>query len=376
MKLAIIGASLGQVALYKKAKELGHEVVGFAWNKGVLRECLNYADRFYPISVVETDRIVDVCRNENVSGVVSNGSELLAEVVAKISTRLHLHGNDPAAIACAQDKLRVRRLTKGIADLKRVECFQYGDAHARIAYPCVVKPLSGSGKKGVSLARTPEELSGALAYAQTLGGNQILVEQYIEEGREVSVESMSYEGRHQVVQITDKVSTGAPHFVEIAHHQPSSISEVSKRKIHSVVPRILDNIGFENGASHIEFKVTAEDEVALIEVNPRGGGDEISSTLVGLSTDFDYVQAMIDVALGRFDFPRDICNVGYAGICFLCQQTERWVPLFKNAERESWYVKGHIPDQVGQLHCAKGNGDCDGYFVYRSEAPLRNEFGL
>lgn len=366
MKLAIIGASFGQVALYKKAKELGLEVVGFAWDKGALRECLDCADRFYPISVIETDRIVEVCRKERVDGVVSNGSELLAEVTAKISMALGLHGNDPAAIACAQDKFRVRQLTNEIAELKRIECCLYGDASARFVYPCIVKPLSGSGKKGVSFVRSPEGLPKALEYAQSLEGERILVEQYVG-GREVSVESISYEGRHKVIQITDKVTTGAPHFVEIAHHQPSSISEVAKRKIRVAIPQILDKIGFTNGASHVECKVLEDGEVALIEVNPRGGGGEIASTLVSLSTTYDYVRAMIDVALGCFA-NCDVRQIAYAGIYYLCAQTERWRAAFEVAEENEWFVRKCVTDW--NLHEATGNGDRCGYLIYKSSEKI------
>lgn len=361
MKLAIIGASFGQIALYKKAREMGLEVIGFAWNKGALRECLDCADRFYPISVVETDRIVDVCRQEKIDGVVSNGSELLAEVVAKISTALGLRGNDPEVIACAQDKFRVRMLTNKIVGLKRVEISIYGDEHARIVYPCVVKPISGSGKIGVSFVRSSSDLSDALKYAEISNGERLIVEQYID-GREISVESISYEGKHQVVQITDKVTTGAPHFVELAHHQPSTISEAAKQKIKSVIPHILDQIGFKNGATHIECKVLNDDEVALIEVNPRGGGGEIASTLVGLSTTCDYVRAMIDVALGCY-IKHDIGQAAYAGIYYLCAQTAKWRIAFETAEENDWFVKKEIVNW--DLHEATGNADRCGYLIYR-----------
>ena len=53
MKLAIIGASTGQLPLTLKAKELGHTVISFAWENGAV--CKEYVDKFYPISILEKD---------------------------------------------------------------------------------------------------------------------------------------------------------------------------------------------------------------------------------------------------------------------------------------------------------------------------------
>lgn len=41
------------------------------------------------------------------------------------------------------------------------------------------------------------------------------------QGSEVSVETISRNGACNVIQITDKLTTGAPYFVEMGHNQPS-----------------------------------------------------------------------------------------------------------------------------------------------------------
>ncbi|WP_154648177.1 hypothetical protein [Prevotella amnii] len=47
MKLAVIGASIGQYPLCLKARELGVETFCFAWEKGAI--CKDIVDHFYPI---------------------------------------------------------------------------------------------------------------------------------------------------------------------------------------------------------------------------------------------------------------------------------------------------------------------------------------
>ena len=80
MKLAIIGASTGQLPLCLKAKEMGLKTICFAWEQGAI--CKDYVDKFYPISVLEKDEILEMCKLEKVNGVVSNASDLLAEITA------------------------------------------------------------------------------------------------------------------------------------------------------------------------------------------------------------------------------------------------------------------------------------------------------
>lgn len=60
-----------------------------------------------------------------------------------------------------------------------------------------------------------------------------MVEEYME-GPEVSVETLSVNGVCHVIQITDKLTTDAPYFVEMGHSQPSGHTEEIKKQIAEV----------------------------------------------------------------------------------------------------------------------------------------------
>ena len=85
-KIAIIGASTGQLPLCLKAKEMGLETYCFAWPKGAV--CKDYADCFVPISIFELDEIVKYCKLYHIDGVVSNASEATALVVSYVAEKL------------------------------------------------------------------------------------------------------------------------------------------------------------------------------------------------------------------------------------------------------------------------------------------------
>ena len=358
-KLAIIGASIGQLELCHTAKRMGLVVICFAWEEGAV--CKDVADVFYPISVWEKDRIVEICEIEHVDGVVSNASDLTAEITAYVAEKLGLPGNPYYTVHLLKDKYYVREMTKGIPGLTAVKCVRY-QGEVPDSFPCIVKPASGSSKKGVSFVSGIESFSDALLYAR-LNENPILVEEYVP-GREFSVETLSFNGIHYLIQITDKVTSGPPHFVELEHHQPAEFSIMQKQKIESVAYSILNRLNYKNGPAHIEMKIDYKGNLFLIEVNPRSGGDRIADTLVRLSTGYDYLRGIILSALGDFETPIIQNDCGFAGVYFLCQQTERLLPLFNQENTYPWIIERNY-DELPLIH-SQGNNTRNGFLIYHS----------
>lgn len=363
MKLAVIGASYGQLPLCLKAKEMGLEVHCFAWPDGAV--CKDVVDFFHPVSIVDKDEIVRMCRNLNINGVVSNASELTAEIVAYVSEKLGLNGTSYRVLEQLHDKFFVRKLSEKVHCLSKIKFYEY-DGQDKNIYPCVVKPCEGSSKSGVSFVKNKEEFSKAIQYAEESTSGKIIVEEFII-GKELSIESISFKGTHQVIQITDKDSSSAPHFVELGHHQPASIPERLKEKIEITIPKLLNAIGYTNGASHIEVKYNGDD-IYLIEANLRGGGDDISNKLVQMSSGVDYLRCMIDVALGIYKGPVQVSDPSYAGIYYLCKQTEEYLPFFDQAKNEAWFVEGEVKNR--NLKESHSNYERDGFLIYKSDKKI------
>lgn len=360
--IAILGASVGQKTLYQKAKEMGLRVIGFACDKGVLEEGMY--DEFYDISVVDTDSIVNVCRQRGVDGIVTNASEFLMPLASAIASQLGLCCTPSETINKIQNKKAVRELTADIKDLSKPKTYIYPNKTFE-SFPCVVKPIKGASKMGVSFCKNEKEFTEALEYAGN-GKVDILVEEYIP-GREFSVESLSFKGKHQVIQITDKDSSGPPHFVELGHHQPSALPDNVKERITDCVKDILDCVGFKNGATHIEMKYDeTSDNLYLIEINCRGGGDHISDTLVSLTTDCDYIGEMINIALDSY-IPKSYKNIGYAGICYLSKQNKGILKYFSSPSPE-WMVYSERSNE--DLSESTSNYDRDGFFIYNTNKPI------
>ena len=133
--------------------------------------------------------------------------------------------------------------------------------------------------------------------------------------------------------------------------------------------RVVKNeiIQNEKSVQNIEIKYDGED-IYLIEANLRGGGDDISNKLVQMSSGFDYLRCMIEVALGIFNAPQRVSDPAYAGIYYLCKQTEKYLSFFQNADKNDWFVEGVIKNQV--LSESHSNYERDGYVIYKSNRKI------
>ena len=88
---------------------------------------------------------------------------------------------------------------------------------------------------------------------------------------EISVEYISYQSKHYFLNTTQKITTGAPHFVEIEHHQPAKISKNLEVKIKELSSCVLDVLEVKNGASHIELMIDTNENIWITEVASRMG---------------------------------------------------------------------------------------------------------
>lgn len=364
-KLAIIGASYLQLPLVKKAKELGCEVHCFAWEDGAV--CREVADYFYPISIIEKEKILDVCRKIGIDGICTIASDVAAPTVAFVAGKLDLVSNDYTAAIRANNKFLMRNAFSAAG----VPCPRYkmvkSVAEAREIgwdYPLIVKPSDRSGSLGVTKVMDKEELVAAIERAIGVSfKEEAMVEEYIE-GREISVEFISYKGTHYPLQITDKVTTDAPYFVEIEHHQPADFTPSEYTRIYDITKTALDALGITNGASHSEYKITKEGRIAVMEIGGRMGGDFIGSDLVKLSTGYDFLKGVIDVALDEFEEPVKTTSM-YSGVHFLCKETESIRYIIEHYKDYPEIVDAEITDD--ELRNVKCSADRSGYFIYQAD---------
>lgn len=298
--IVIIGANEFQNPLILKAKALGYITHVFAWQSGDIGE--RTADYFYPVSIVEKERILEICRKIKPVGVVSIGSDLASITVNYVAEQLGLicNGMDSALVSTNKHLMRLAFERAGLPSCKsRLVTSAEEALSLDWNFPFIVKPTDRSGSRGIFKVTEPSQLGRAVELAQSHSfEKKALIEEFAQ-GREYSIEYLSWQGEHHFLACTEKFTTGAPLFVETGHLQPPlHMDDKTLAEIKSLVPQVLDCLGIRFGASHTELKVDKTGGIKLIECGARMGGDCIGSDLVAISRGIDYVRAAADVACG------------------------------------------------------------------------------
>ncbi len=359
-KIAIIGASYLQVPLLLKANEMGLETHCFAWEDGAVGK--DIANFFYPISILEKDLILHKCQEIGIDGITTIATDLAVPSICYVAEKLKLISNSYASALISTNKLEMRKAFSDAkcSSPKFIEVLWNEINIENFSFPIIVKPADRSGSRGVSKVDSEEKLLKAIDYARNESlSKKVLIEEYIN-GVEVSVESISWQGEHTILAVTDKVTTGAPHFVELAHHQPSSLSSLILEKIKAETLQCLDALNVKYGASHAEFKITADGKVFVIEVGARMGGDFIGSHLVELSTGYDFLSGIINIAMNKYEKPT-ILKEKHSGIYFLSKESKSLLPYFKRYN--DFEVQKEM--QNLELKLLTNSNDRSGYLIYQ-----------
>ena len=304
-KIMILGASILQLPAIEKALAMGLQLVVVDMNPeavgmkmpGIIPEV---------VSTIDVPAVVAVAKKRNIDGVMTLASDMPMRSVAAVAKELNLVGITDDTALKATNKAVMRQALKNAGVpvpnfFKVSNKDEYDKAVSNFAMPFIVKPADNSGSRGIfEIADlTCEKLiDDAYNYSKQYSRNgDVVVEEYMN-GPEVSVETLTVDGECHVIQITDKITTGAPHFVEMGHTQPTRLPGDIPAKIAEVAKAANKAIGITNGPSHTEIIVTSEGP-KIVELGARLGGDCIATHLVPLSTGVDMVECCIKIALGE-----------------------------------------------------------------------------
>lgn len=303
-KIMVLAAGLLQIDVIEKAKSMGYYVLAVDGNPKA--PGFNVADKAICADIVNEETMLKIARDEHVDGVIHPCSEVSMAVMGRINDELGLSGISREQAICATNKHLMRKaFEKGNAPSpKSILAQDAEDAWSRLQSEfdtdAILKPSRNSGSRGIAkVSRNMDKGDFIRAYDEALSESRdhsVLIEQFIE-GPEFSIEMIVWQGEIHVLTVTDKKTTGAPHFVELGHNQPSCFSATDVETLKAAAVAGVRALGVNNCACHAEVKLM-NGKAYLMEVGARLGGDFISTELTHLSTGIDMVAAAIDVALG------------------------------------------------------------------------------
>lgn len=324
----ILGTNEYQNPLILRAKELGYETHVYGWPVGEIGETT--ADYYYPIDVMDYDAMWEACKKLKPCGVVSICSEICMHPVNYLLRKMGIPCNSEWTEKVTTDKFLMRKAMKkygldGPKFMLITQQMSLNDILLEIdnfKFPLIAKPVDLSSSRGVIKINNKEDLECSLSFSMNWSEKkEVILEEFIE-GPEYSGESIAYKGDYHLLAITEKHTTGAPHFVETGHKQPALLTNEQKKKVENTLFRAFSALKIEYGAIHPEFRITPDGRVLFMEIATRMGGDCIGTDLTPLSSGYDFMGMVINIGCGNAPIFNKICEPKVSEIHYILNQED------------------------------------------------------
>lgn len=298
--LVSIGAGINQIPLIREAKVLGFSVIGVDANTAAAG--MIHCDLKIQESAEDYDEIYVKLREFIIDGAIAG--VLSKSYGPSIRTACYLAEKFDITL------IPFRRAGDFLDKARMKETFAEGGitspAHLtlidrkktrgleRFSYPLIVKPAVGHAKRGVRLIANEREMKGHLAGWD--GVHPVIVEEYVE-GDEIIAAGIVRGGRYHLVDISDKVLSDPPFFVDLAHLSPSRHFGM-KDAISATGQRVADAFEIRTSPLIMELRVTPAGALHLIEAVPEFGGEFIPDILIPRRTGYNFIAETIRAATG------------------------------------------------------------------------------
>ena len=285
-KIVVLGAGpirIGQgvefdystVHAVQTIRRVGYEAIIINNNPETVSTDYTTADKLYfePLTPEDVMAIIDFEKPEGV--VASLGGQTAINLAQPLMDRgVKLIGTDCEAIERAENRDSFEKILSelGIPQPKGRAVTRLEDgvaAAAEIGYPVLVRPSFVLGGRAMQIVANEEQLRHYLKTAVEIDADKpVLVDKYIQ-GKEVEVDAICDAYDVFVPGIMELVErTGVHSGDSTSVYPPFSLSDRVKDTIAAYTTKLGLGIGIV-GLFNIQFIVTEDEEVYIIEVNPR-----------------------------------------------------------------------------------------------------------
>ncbi len=283
-------------------KNAGYEAIIINNNPETVSTDYTTADKLY-FEPLTTEDVMNIIDFEKPDGVIASlGGQTAINLAQPLTDRgVKIIGTDCAAIDKAENRDAFEKLLSELnipqPTGKAVTKIEDGiETAARIGYPVLVRPSFVLGGRAMQIVANEEQLRHYLKTAVEIDEDKpVLVDKYIE-GREVEIDAICDGYNVFVPGIMELVERTGVHSGDSVSVYPTfSISDKVKGIILQYAKKLGLGIGII-GLFNIQFIVDKDDNVYIIEVNPRS-----SRTVPFLSkaTGYSLADIATEVILGK-----------------------------------------------------------------------------
>lgn len=281
-KILVLGAGYYYRQIIKQLMEAGFYVLAIDKNPGA--PGAKYAHEFESIDIVDKVSVLDFAQKKQIDGIMAV-NDFGTRTASFVSQEMGLVGLPYEVVEAANDKGLMRDVWRNacLAIPRYKVISSLNELHNtidEIGFPCVLKPTDcGGSGRGVCVIRSVEDIEWSFNFAKPYVKNaRFILEEYLD-GIELTIESISVNGKVHILATSDKVKPDIRTRVATSLNYPAEFCEDTLKKVEALVVQAVMAIGIENGMAHTEVIVTC-DGPKLVEIGARGGGGHVFHTCI------------------------------------------------------------------------------------------------
>lgn len=367
-KLLMLGGGFLQTYVIREAKKCGYYVLVLDGDPNAMGYA--YADEHAVINIVDEEACLAYAREKQVDGVLTAATDFSVLTMSHIAESMGLPGINYKSAKIIKNKAEVRKVLFEAKADDTGYSYEIGSIEeaekilSEITFPRMVKPVDGSGSRGASRVDRAKDFVKACEFAMSGSITHRAVAEPFVNGREYGVESFVNQGEIHVLGVMQKDMTQPPYYAELGHAIPSGLPAAVEEKVKNCVRTAIKALGVNHGSVNMDLLINSDD-VHIVDIGARMGGNLIGSHIIPKGTGIAYMRNMVRAAVGdEADFtPVTTPSPVATKLLALTPGKVITLPDFEAIAKEADVVIEHhlhVGDQINEYHT---NLDGCGYVV-------------
>ena len=302
-KILLLGGNYTQMTCTQAARDEGYYVISVDYLPD--NPAHKLADEYHNISTIDKEAVLALAKDLKVDGIVSYASDVSAPTAAYVAEALGLPTNpyESVNIMTHKDLFRKFLADNDFPMPKGAAFSDYGEAlefFRSVNKTVMVKPIDSSGSKGVNKVEKEEDLEAAFNEALSYSiSKRVIVEQFIQRKKyQIDGDIFVVDGEIRFWGICDQHhDLSCSKYAPTGHSYPPIQDYTIQDRAREQVKRLLSLLHMHMGAYNLEYIVGDDNEVYLMEVGPRNGGNLITDAVFA-STGVNLAKYTVRQAVG------------------------------------------------------------------------------
>lgn len=299
----MLGGNHFQMTGIQAAKEQGYYVITVDYlpnNPGH-----KLADEYHNVSTLDKYAVLKLAQSLKIDGIVSFASDVSAPTAAFVAEQMGLPTNPYSSVEILTHKNLFRNFLRehGLPTPKGATFTELNDAinfMDEVQTTVMIKPIDSSGSKGVFKCKNREDIANkweeSLSYSIQ---KKIIIEEFIErKGSQIDGDIFLNNKEIDFWGICDQHHDEdfAP-YVPVGLSFPTSQASIIQLEAKKQLRKIFNLLNMDKGAYNIEYVVGKDNQIYILEIGPRNGGNWIPD-IIKIATGYDMAANTVRQAVG------------------------------------------------------------------------------